>query len=282
MKKIFIPVLLVALIAGCSYNNLTVRTTVKGNILSNIKLLYTDSASGARQALTEGSTVAIDSDGYQTLHVDLSGTSEADHIKLTSEMKRGMKVFVVVLRADNKQEIARTEVPLRSIEGYRQQNTQTITYDRRGRPVGEPTMVAGERRVVGETEYSDNSVIPVDVNFASASAGRTEAVAFVEIDYSAYEQDRNINSKVFNGTDLASDLQKSPKDVTVTHTINYREAYFDTVRKTRSTNMVISKPGAPASAPAPVVTPVENGNDDVNTIPAEGGESDVDSMMQMD
>lgn len=246
MKKGFVALIALLFIAGCGPSKLVVKTEAQGNILENIQLRYKSANAQQPLALTEGARVNLDADNYNTFYVDLSQTSSRDHIRLISDMRNGLKVFVVFQDARNGQEIQRVEVPLQGIEGYRQENTVIYTYDRRGQRIGERT-VQGDREAFGDQQYTDTSRIPMDINFGGLPARENNVKTFLLLDYSQYEQPRDANTTEFEGEELEANSDGETV-VNVRHNINYREVYFASPRNTQPIAFTIIKPSAQSSS----------------------------------
>lgn len=238
MKKgLFALIFLSLIITSCGTDKVIIKTKAQGNILNNMQLKYRNPDIKAPVTLKNGETVILDSDNYQTFYVDLSKTSNADHIRLIDEMNRGMKAWIVIQRASNKAEIARVTIPKKGIEGYTKKDTVTTVYDRRGKAVGTKKVVPGSKLAYGDKVYTNGDVIPVDINFTSVPEKELGVIGYIELDYSNYEQDASANT-----TEVDSDtLNESEGEVDVVHHINYREVYFDTVRKTPSAKFHVIK-----------------------------------------
>ncbi len=242
MKRGLVALIAIMFVAGCGPSKLVVKTEAQGNILENIQLKYSNPNSQQPLDLRDNERVTLDDESFQTFYVDLSQTSRADHIKLVSEMRNGLKVLLVFRNPENGNEIKRVEVPMQGIEGYRQENTVIYTYNRRGERVGE-RVEQGEREAFGDQEYTDTSRIPLDISFPMLQSRENRVQAHLLLDYSSYEQPRDANTTEFEREELETN-EDGETVVNVTHTINYREQYFQTPRRSRNITFTIIKPAA--------------------------------------
>ncbi|MDA3898879.1 MAG: hypothetical protein PF637_00015 [Spirochaetes bacterium] len=242
MKKVLVAFIVLLFFASCS-QNVVVTTRAKGNILSNIELKYKNIDSTRPVDLKSGERVTLDGDNFQTFYVDLSRTSDADHIQLISEMNQGLKVNLVFVDSKTEKVVKKVEVPKTGIEGYRQEDLVTYIYDRRGKQVGEKRVRKGEKVPYGDTEYTDTSLIPVDVDLGLLASRENDMIVYTELDYSSYEMDPNKNTREFTGDELS----KKDHKIEVIHNIDYREVYFTTPRQSKKIKSTIIKPAAEAS-----------------------------------
>jgi hypothetical protein len=162
MKKGFVALIALLFIAGCGPSRLVVRSQSQGNILENIQIKYRSPNAQQPLELRDNERVSVDSDNFQTFYVDLGQTGSNDHIRLISDIRNGLKAYLVFTNESNDSEIQRFEIPVQGIEGYTQEDTVIYTYDRRGQRTGERT-VQGQREVVGDQAYTDTSNIPMDI-----------------------------------------------------------------------------------------------------------------------
>ncbi len=241
MKKVLVALIVLLFLVSCG-QNVVITTKAKGNILTNVELKYKNVDSTRPVELKNGERVILDADNFQTFFVDLSGTSDADHIQLISEMEQGLKVMLVFADSKTEKALAKVEVPKEGIEGYRQEDVVTYVYDRRGKQVGEKRVRKGEKVPFGDTKYTDTSLIPIDADLTSLASRENDVTVYVELDYSSYEMDPAKNTREYT----SDELSKKDYKLDVVHNINYREVYFTTPRRSKMIKATVIKPAAKA------------------------------------